>query len=397
MRVKPLSLTALYYLAFIGLGISSASMGPTLQSLATNTRSTLAVISTLFLARSLGYLAGTLLGGRIYDRVKGHPALGLSLFVMSLTLFAIPTLRSIYLLGAVLFVLGSAEGMLDVGANTMIFWLHGDRVPPYMNGLHAFWGVGTTIAPLVVGRILVATQSITWSYWIFALAIFPIAIVLFFLQSPDPMPRGSSPTAAARSNVPLLFFSGAMVFLYVGAELGFGGWIYTYATQQAVVSPAIAAGINSAFWLGFTISRLLSILVAVRVKPSTILWIDLAGAVVCLALIAVFPTQLWLLWAGSIGTGVFMASVFPTVLNEAQTRMHMTGNATSWFFVAGSLGGMLFPFLIGQVIGPLGPKAAIQAVLFGMVGCVILFLGMSAVMGSPTLPRVDPQKTGDIM
>jgi len=62
-----------YYAAFIALGLVSASLGPTLPGLANNTGSQLSHISLLFVARSSGYLAGSLLGGRLYDRITGHP------------------------------------------------------------------------------------------------------------------------------------------------------------------------------------------------------------------------------------------------------------------------------------------------------------------------------------
>jgi FHS family Na+ dependent glucose MFS transporter 1 len=378
-------LTSVYYLAFIGLGLTSASFGPTLQGLADNTRSTLAQISALFLARSFGYLLGTLVGGRTYDRVKGHPVISAVLFGMILALWVVPIMHSIYFLGIILFILGFSEGMLDVGSNTMIFWLHGDRVPPYMNGLHAFFGVGTTIAPLIVAQVLIVTRGITWSYWILGLLILPAALSLFWFKSPAPLSQATaSPNRTV--HIPLLVICCFLFFLYVGSELGFGGWIYTYTMQQPFGNSTTAAGINAAFWFGFTVSRLFSILLATRLKPDKILWIDLIGTIVSLGIILLFPNQPWALWIGSIGTGVFMASIFPTILNDAQTRMHMSGNITSWFFVGASMGGMLLPFLIGQTIGPYGSRSAILAVLGAMIGATLLFAFLINMRNSTPLP-----------
>src|SRR4030067_1578521 len=71
-----LTATATYYAAFIGLGLTSASLGPLLPSLADQTLVRLNQVSVLFTARSLGYLIGSLLGGRIYDRRDGDPEIG---------------------------------------------------------------------------------------------------------------------------------------------------------------------------------------------------------------------------------------------------------------------------------------------------------------------------------
>ena len=59
------SKTAAYYATFIGLGLTSASLGPTLPGLAEQTRTNIGEISFLFTARSLGYLLGSLRGGRL--------------------------------------------------------------------------------------------------------------------------------------------------------------------------------------------------------------------------------------------------------------------------------------------------------------------------------------------
>jgi len=58
-----------YYLAFIAFGLTVAALGPNLLHLAENTQVTLKAISGLFTARSLGFLIGAFLGGRLFDRL----------------------------------------------------------------------------------------------------------------------------------------------------------------------------------------------------------------------------------------------------------------------------------------------------------------------------------------
>jgi hypothetical protein len=42
------------------------------------------------------------------------------------------------LLAGAIFALGMAEGALDVGGNTLLVWVHQEKVGPFMNGLHFF-------------------------------------------------------------------------------------------------------------------------------------------------------------------------------------------------------------------------------------------------------------------
>jgi fucose permease len=68
-------------------------------------------------------------------------------------------------------------------------------------------------------------------------------------------------------------------------------------------------------------------------------------------------------WASTLALGLFMASVFPTAITLAGQRLSLTGRVTGWFLVAGSLGAMSLPWLIGQLFEPVGPQSA-MAVLF---------------------------------
>lgn len=398
-RKNPYIITGAYYAAFIGLGLTTASFGPTLQGLANNTHSTLAQISSLFLIRSLGYLLGSLNGGRVYDHTKGHPIMAVSLLGMALMMALAPVVSTLWLLGILLMILGFAEGMLDVGNNTLIVWLHGEKVPPFMNGLHAFFGIGTTIAPLIVAWVLSFSSSINTSYWILALMILPTSLLIGILPSPTASTHFEQ--ASTRKTIPLLIFLAcAIFFLYVGAEVGFAGWVYTYTTSQGLAAPAVAAGINAAFWAAFTAGRMISIPLAIRFKPNTILWVDLIGCILSLLAIIAFPQSQWVLWAGSIGTGLFMASIFPTILNDAQSRMEMTSKTTSWFFVGASLGGMILPWLIGQLIGPQGPLSAMIIVLFAVIASAIVYAALNyyqrALLPHPHINQDNPINTSEL-
>ena len=56
--------------------------------------------------------------------------------------------------------------------------------------------------------------------------------------------------------------------------------------------------------------------------------------------------------------------------------MVVTGQITSWFFVGVGLGSMLMPWLIGQLIEPIGPLAAMYVILVAILLDFLVFLGM---------------------
>lgn len=185
--LRPKAATIGYYVAFIGLGLISASLGPTLPGLAEQTRTDLGEISFLFTTRATGYMLGSLLGGRLYDLLRGHPVMAGSLALMGLGMFMVPTTPILWLLALLLFLVGLGEGAVDVGGNTLIVWIHRSRVGPYMNGLHFFFGLGAFISPLVVAWAIVWSGEIRWAYWLLAAGVIPIVIGLLRLASPQPI------------------------------------------------------------------------------------------------------------------------------------------------------------------------------------------------------------------
>ena len=156
--------TAAYYLAFILLGLTVAVEGPTLLKLAEHTSSALDQINSLFIFSSLGYLLGSYIGGRAYDRVPGHRFMAGVLVCLGLMVAVVPLASSRAVLFGIVFVLGLFKGALDVGCNTLLLWVHNESVGPFMNGLHAFFGVGAFVAPLIVAQVLSMTGDIYWVY-----------------------------------------------------------------------------------------------------------------------------------------------------------------------------------------------------------------------------------------
>ncbi|MCC6458583.1 MAG: MFS transporter [Caldilineaceae bacterium] len=385
-RLRPLAATFAYYGAFIGLGLISSSLGPTLPALASQTNTELREISFLFTTRATGYMVGSLLGGRLYDRMAGHPVMALSLLVMAVGMVSAPLLPLLWTLALVLFAIGIGEGVVDVGGNALVVWIHRARVGPFMNALHFFFGVGAFLSPIVIAQAVLATGGIRWGYWLLALYVVPIGIWLLRLHSPR---HEAAHVTGQRRAIPvnwrLLSLIMTFMFVYVGAEVGVGGWLYTYAVEMGLANTTAAAYLTSVYWGAFMLGRLLSIPIAARVRPRTILMVDLAGCVLNLSLMVLLPESAWSVWVGAFGVGLFIASIFPTVITWAERRMSMSGVVTSMFLVGSSLGAMLIPWLIGQLFDRYGPGITMPTILVTvLISCVILVILM-VYGGAPKL------------
>ena len=365
--------TIAYYYAFIILGLIAGVFGPTLVILASQTRTTLGEISIIFAARSFAYLVGSLLWGRLFDRIKGHPLLAATLLVTATTFVLIPLVGELWLLIAVVLVLGIAEGGIDVGGNSLLLWMHRENASPFLNGLHFFFGVGALISPIVVAQVVLSTGEIVWAYWFLAIVALPAAAWLFRL--PSPSPRHESPQEKSGKASRLLVAGFVLFFfLYVGAEVGYGNWIFTYATKLNLSDATSGALLTSAFWGSLTFGRLMGVPLSAKFQPASILLVDLIGVISSLIGIFLFTQSVTALWFGTVTTGLFMASIFPTTLALAGRKMTVTGETTGLFFVGGGGGSMFLPWLIGQFFEPVGASITIVLVLANFIIALALFV-----------------------
>lgn len=362
---KKLRKTAAYYASFIGLGLTTSTLGPTLPNLSAQTGVTLGQASYLLSAHSLGYMLGNLFGGRLYDHFSGHRVQAGALLVMAGMMALVPTLPLLWGLAGVLLVLGIFEALVDVGGNTLLLWVHREKNGPFMNGLHFFFGVGAFLAPVIVAQALLRTEGIQWAYWLIALALLPVSAWLFSQPSPQ-IHRAASGTGQIRANAMLVGAIMLFYFINVGAEVSFAGWIASYAIALGITDPVGAAYLTSIFWGALTLGRLMAIPVAARVSARWILLFDMLLGVASLGVLMLWPGSYTITWIGAFGAGFSMASVFPSTLTLAERRMPISGRVTGLFFLGGSAGGTFFPWLIGQLYQPLGPQS-VMTLIFGML------------------------------
>ncbi|NJN55209.1 MAG: MFS transporter [Anaerolineae bacterium] len=197
---------------------------------------------------------------------------------------------------------------------------------------------------------------------------------LFIVRLPSPSaPPIEIDDTREQTNWTLVSLIALFFFLYAGAEVSYGGWIFTYVTALGLTTAEAAAVLTSVFWGSLTVGRLLSIPLAARYRNRSIIFADLIGCLASVGVILLWPNSLTAVWLGTIGLGLSMASVFPTTLSLAERHLHVSGKTTSYFFVGASLGGMSIPLIIGQQFESVGPLAAIVIIFVCLVASLAVF------------------------
>ena len=330
---------AAYLLSFFVLGMSVSVLGPALSELRDRADTDLGGIGVLFVGMSGGYIVGSFIAGRLFDRFDPHRVYAGSLLLLAIGIAFVPSLDTLPTLFATFVLVGFGAGSVDVGANTLLIWELGDGVGRAMNILHLFFGLGALSAPLVVYLGLEFA-----SYLASVLCVFFGVVVLIAPAPSSPTVVREEHTETTRS---LLIVLSVFFFLYVGLEAGFAGWVHTYA-EEIEFSDLAATWLTTAFWIGFTAGRVASSAFGQRVRPKSLLAASCGLSVAAAVVLVVGDGTTIAVWLGAVLMGVATAPQFPAMFNYLERRIRVTGAATAWFVGGAGLGGLVFPWLIGQ-------------------------------------------------
>jgi hypothetical protein len=171
---------------------------------------------------------------------------------------------------------------------------------------------------------------------------------------------GSSAAAAAPqqadwwSGTLLLLLGVTALFnlLNVGTEVGFGGWIFTYATKQAGLSEHEGHAVNAAYWAFFTLGRVLASFASLVLSPATLLFgslpLALLGALAALlAPAAMMQTQGWMLLMGvTVLIGLGVSAGFANSLALLDSYCPCTGSITGLLGGVAGAGCMTIPLVV---------------------------------------------------
>ena len=167
----------------------------------------------------------------------------------------------------------------------------------------------------------------------------------------------------------------------MGLEVGAGGWLYYYAEAQHLGGPRFPALLTTVFWGSFTVGRLIAVGLAHRFSPAQLLVGSAAMAIVASGCMAVTGDLAGATLVATVGLGLALAPQFPTMMVVAGQHLHLTGRATSWFIGAAAVGGLVLPWLTGQLFGGIGPGTmplVVMATAVATLGWILVILRMLA-------------------
>jgi fucose permease len=365
---------ALAFFAFIAIGANDGAVGVLLPSLRTHYNVDNATVGLIFLASTLGYFIASFTSGLLVEKL-GHKRflmLGTTLFLLSAaTLSFMPPFVGVLI---VMLILGMGVAMLDAGLNAYIALFPNNT--SLLNYLHAFYGVGAWLGPLVASTILVLNLGWNGVYkvWIAVALLLLLGLGIIFHERTTAAQRQSE---KSEGNVLLMtlklrvvWFGALFLLFYVGTEVSLGSWSYSLLTVDRHGSTLISGWTVSGYWFGLTLGRLLLGSVARRIGDKRLIQLCLLGVVAGLLLVWLVPLPA-ISAVGLFFVGFCLGPLFPTTiaLMSKLVSSRIVAGAVGFMASLGSMGAALFPWLAGNLAQHIG--------LWSLLPYVI---GLTAVM-----------------
>jgi fucose permease len=373
-------LVTLAYLGFVSIGLPDGLLGVAWPSIRASFGLPLDALGALLVMFTIGYLVSSFSSGWLLAHINVGSSLALSCLgtAASLLGYALaPQWSMMVMLGM---LAGVGAGAIDAGLNT---YAATHFSPRSVNWLHACYGVGATLGPLIMTSVLMADRPWQWGYGIVSVwqlllaACFALTHRRWPIASTSAETPASAPIRAASSGstlrLPVVWLGIAVFFIYTGLEATAGVWAYSLFTEARAIPSSTAATWVSVYWGGLTAGRLLSGMAVGFVPVRLLLRLCIVG-------IGLGATLVWLHFAdlfsflGLALMGLSAAPVFPTLIATTPARLGdvHTASGVGFQIAAAVLGQSLLPTLLGVQARSLG----LEIVGPSLLTAAILLLGL---------------------
>ena len=375
--------------AYLGVALPGSTLGLLWPAMRLSLHQPVAALGILLAFGTAASVTSSAATGRLLHsgRMGTLMSWAVALSAAALAIEALAPSLWVICAGTVLF--GVGFGTIDAALNSYAASHFGARD---INWMHASFGLGATIGPLLVTALL--TSGLSWRWALGAMALAQAALVLVFAldsgvwqAEPHLVARpkrgngeahpASGPDARGvrrltTASVPALAFAA----VETGIESGAGVWGFVFLTAGRGLSHQAAGVAVAAYWATMFAGRAVLGPVAEHLGPARVLGGAVAGVTAGAALMTI-PGPGLLAVIGMMVLGLAAAPVFPLFTLTTGQRAEGSGSGASGpartvsrQVAASAIGGAAVPAGLGLAIGAFSARVLVPLLLVtGLVMC----------------------------
>ena len=347
-------LVLLVFVAFISLGLPDAVQGVAWPSIRADFGRSLGELSYILIPGALGYFTSGAVGGVMMQKLGVGRVLAISTGLVTAGVVTYALTPNLWVMIPAAFVIGIGSGAVDAGLN---FYAADKFSVRTMNWLHAFFGIGAMLGPVIMSSTLNAGASWRWGYAIIASITFTLAVTFLAnarrfdedIEHEGATGQRTPLSAATVVRMPLVWLQIAMFFVLTALEVIPSVWTTTLLVERFDL-PVAQAGIwAGVYWGVQSIGRFVQPDLFRRISPARIIMFAPFGILAGSILMTLDHS-----WAYRVGIMVIAfsnASVFPMLMSLTPERLGRNAaiHAIGWQVSAATVGGALIPSIAGLI------------------------------------------------
>ncbi|NLG58434.1 MAG: MFS transporter [Clostridiales bacterium] len=351
------TLLIVIYLSFISLGLPDSMLGAAWPAIALEMGLEAADLGLVSMIVTLGTVISSLLSVRLIKGLGTGRVMILSVLLTAVVLLLFSFAKSYLVLCLLALPLGLGGGSVDAALNGFVAR---NYKASHMNWLHCMWGVGATISPLIMGKSLAGSAGWPGGYKTVALLQGSLFVILLLslplwrrAEKTDPLSsnQGEHIGNGRALRTPGLITAMAAFACFVGFEAIAGVWAASFLEGRKGFDPAAAASLASLYYLGTTLGRAVSGLIAIKVDSKRLIrWGCLLATLGALLLALPLPPAFSL--AAYVLLGIGNAPIYPAMIHLTPLRFGVAVSqaAMGLQMAAAYTGSTLLPPLTGVLV-----------------------------------------------
>lgn len=240
-----------------------------------------------------------------------------------------------------------------------------------LNILHASFALGALISPLIA-----ALLGSSWRVSAIIFASF-MALSIFFIKNSilsdekEKKSEGSKNKFYKDIDFYLVTF---ILFFYLCSEASLMGWMVTYFDESGLLSSSLAKVMQSLIWIMILAGRLISAYISPKFKNKMGLVLILgAGFTVFFMLMMELRSNV-LMIISLLFVGLSMSGIYPTTISTQNPKYNSDTIATGTCMALATVGGVLWPNVIGLVAERGGLKNAMLSIIIPILAMDTLII-----------------------
>lgn len=320
-------LVIIIFATYVGLGIPDSLFGTAWPAIYTQLDLPISYSNFVTGLMYIGTIVSSLLSARLTKKLGTPLVVAISTAFTAVALFGFSVSQNMIMLCLFSIPLGLGAGGIDNVLNTYVAL---NYTATHVNFLHCSYGVGVTLSPFLMSFAL--KQSNNWQGGYRTMFFFQLALtIMCFLSIPiwnkvkaQREEAGATDETRVVSipellKIPIARWSLVIYYGSCAIESVCLAWGSTFLVNSKSLTPDKAAGMITFYFIGMTLGRFISGLIANKVSPKKI--IVIGEFVVLIAIILTFFKNPILATVGLFLIGLGNGPVFPNMTHL--TPIHM--------------------------------------------------------------------------